>query len=332
MFRCCHVFGCTPCILDAHQYVWTLPCLHSPNMFGCPLYVWVPPMFGHPYVWLDAPTCLDAPLYVWMPPTVWGIQTWECPNIQEASKHRGAQTYRGLSKHWGIQTYRGCPHIWGYLNIQGPSKHMGHPNIQGAIQTYGGIQMSGTYGHPFNVTKHAFFVLCMYICIQTPSKHTGGCQKYWGHPNIWVVSKHTGGGPYIWGIQIYWVSTHIGASKCTGGIQTCRGCIQTYGVHQNIKGVSKHVGAFKNTGGIQMYGCIWPYSAFRPRIFLCSQQFETYIPTPKYLDFIFTTADYLYPTKIYSVSEPALKLFNKENKRFRLGDLTSKTLTILSLL
>ena len=71
--------------------------------------------------------------------------------------------------------------------VQGASKHMGHPNIQTiqiyrgpsqhiggiqiyeGIQTYGGTQMYGAYGHSLSLTKHAFFVLCMYR----------------GHPNIW---------------------------------------------------------------------------------------------------------------------------------------------------
>ena len=76
--------------------------------------------------------------------------------------------YRGHPNIWGIQTY-------GASKDMGMSKHTGgYPNMKG-IQTYGGIQHMGSskcmgaYGHPISLTKHAFFVLCMYR----------------GHPNIW---------------------------------------------------------------------------------------------------------------------------------------------------
>ena len=71
--------------LDAHLYVWTCPiCLHSPYVW-MPLYVWVPPIFGNPFVWLDIPTYLDTPCmfgcppYVWLPPVCLdvGIQTYD---------------------------------------------------------------------------------------------------------------------------------------------------------------------------------------------------------------------------------------------------------------
>ena len=65
---------------------------------------------------------------------------WECPNIQEVSKQRSAQTYRGLSKHWGIQTYKGCIQIYAGIQIYGGVQTWGHSNIQGAIQRYGGTQ------------------------------------------------------------------------------------------------------------------------------------------------------------------------------------------------
>ena len=83
MFRCCHMFGCTPymfgCLhmfghpiyLDAHLYIWTPPyvctlpiCLMLPVCLGAPC-VWTPlcmvrclHMFGHP------PMCFGCPSYV----------------------------------------------------------------------------------------------------------------------------------------------------------------------------------------------------------------------------------------------------------------------------
>ena len=82
-----------------------------------------------------------------------------------------------------IQTYGGCPSIEGHPNIVGHPNIQGdiweHPNIQGAIQTYGGIQMYGTYGHSLSLTKHAFFVLSSYRGIQT-----------WGHTIFCIILNH----------------------------------------------------------------------------------------------------------------------------------------------
>ena len=72
------------------------------------------------------------------------------------------QTYRG------VQTYRGC------------------------IQAYGGIQMYGAYGHPLSLTKHAFFVLCLYRGIQTSYKHIGGIQTYGGVQAYRGIQKQGG--------------------------------------------------------------------------------------------------------------------------------------------
>ena len=102
-------------------------------------------------------------------------------------KHPNSQTSAKLQ---GVSKHGWCPSIQ-RASKQGPPKHKGHPNIQGSIwgaskhtetiQTYGGIQKYGAsqhtggmqmceaYGHPVSLTKHAFFVLCMYM----------------GHLNIW---------------------------------------------------------------------------------------------------------------------------------------------------
>ena len=96
----------------------------------------------------------------------------------------------GVSKHMGdIQTYRRHPNICGGVQTYGPiqahreaSKHMGASKCIGA------------YGHPFSLTKHAFFVLCMYR----------------GHPNI--------------------IKTYREHPNMCGGVQTCGG-IHTYRGH-----------------------------------------------------------------------------------------------------
>ena len=106
----------------------------------------------------------------------------------------------GIQSYGGIQTYRGCTNVWADR-------------------------------HPLSLTKHAFFVLCMYRehsdmwgnpNIQGASKHMRGIQMYgvlgeyrqpliltkhaffvWcmyrGYPNIMGPSKYTGGYPNIWG-------------------------------------------------------------------------------------------------------------------------------------
>ena len=56
------------------------PMFIYPCMFGCCLYVWMPPI------------CLDTP----------DIQTYG-----------GIQTLGGVQTYGGIQTYRGCTNVWG---------------------------------------------------------------------------------------------------------------------------------------------------------------------------------------------------------------------------
>ena len=118
---------------------------YAPHTFGCPC------MFGHPlYVWMSL-IPLDATIDL------------AASNIQGGSQTYGGHPNRERSKH------RRHPNIWGEC------KHGGCPNIQGTIQTYdgiqtsGGIQMYGGIWTPLHLTKHAFFVLCMYR----------------GHPNVW---------------------------------------------------------------------------------------------------------------------------------------------------
>ena len=91
------------------------PFIWIPHMFGCPLYVWMPP------VCLDAPMCMreckcmGASKHMGCPNIQGNPNIWGCPNIWG-----GIQTYRWASKHMGsIQKYRGNPNIWG------PSKHTG---------------------------------------------------------------------------------------------------------------------------------------------------------------------------------------------------------------
>ena len=180
MFRCCHMFGCIPCMfeypicLDAPIYLGA-PCLDTPLYGQMPPHVWPPPcMFGcPPYVCLS-PVCLDA------------------PQIYGTSKGM-----RGIQTIWGVQTYGGHPSVWGAYghmlrltkraffcciytagiqtsskHAQGASKHMGvskhnrrHPNIgvpkhTGVIQTLGHENIQGM--HP----------------------NIWWCPNIWGHPNI----------------------------------------------------------------------------------------------------------------------------------------------------
>ena len=184
MFGCPHLFGCIPCMLgcplclDNPLYVWMphmfgySPVCLGTSMFECPLNMCGHShMFGCPHMFRK---CLDScctymthrkhalsdwggdhvPPYIWMPSYV-----WQYPNIQ-----------------WGSQTYGGHPNIWWHPNIQGASKCMGHIHTPLVWQSKlslcywytGGIHMYGAYGHPPSLTKHAFFVLCMYR----------------GHPNV----------------------------------------------------------------------------------------------------------------------------------------------------
>ena len=97
----------------------------------------------------------------------------------------------------------GCPNIWGHPNIcGGVQTYGGYLNIQGASKHIGASKCIGAYGHPLSLTKHAFFVLCMYrghpniikTCRKI-SKHMGDVQTYRGHPNIWGCPNIQGGIP-----------------------------------------------------------------------------------------------------------------------------------------
>ena len=111
----------------------------------------------------------------------------------------------------------------------GASKHVGTSKQLGQSNVWG-------IWTPLSVTKHAFFVLCM----------------YWRHPNIFQTYG---------GIETYRkVSKHRRHLNIQGVIQTYedtqtyREYIQINGRHPNILEVSKHMGTFKHTGGVQTYG------------------------------------------------------------------------------
>ena len=87
-------------------------------------------------------------------------------HIQGASKHRDAQTYRGVSTQLGAYKHTGGVQAWGIQTYRGLSKHMGHPNIQGVIQTYGASKHTGGTSKYMEASKH------------------WGCPNIWGHPNI----------------------------------------------------------------------------------------------------------------------------------------------------
>ena len=128
--------------------------MEGPNIWGHPnIQGMHPSIWGHPNVWGHMDTSLDwqSMLSSYCVCTG-GIQTYV------ASQPMGTvQAYREVYR--GIQTCRGHPNIWGCPNIQGGiwgiQTYRGHPNIWV-------IQMYGAYGHPLSLTKHAFFVLCMY--------------------------------------------------------------------------------------------------------------------------------------------------------------------------
>ena len=115
-----------------------------------------------------------------------------------ASKNIGPSKQMGVSKHvGGFQTYRGHPNIKGASKMWVVSKHMGASKHTVGASKHMGIQMYGDIWTPLSLTKHAFFVLCMY----GTSKH---------HQNIQRVIQ-----TYVRGVQT------DGVSKHTGGIPAC---------------------------------------------------------------------------------------------------------------
>ena len=73
VLRCCHMFGCPHmdalCMFGCLLYVWMPPiCLDAPCMFG-----YLPCMFGCPHIF--------GPLYVWVPPVCLVTpHMFECPH------------------------------------------------------------------------------------------------------------------------------------------------------------------------------------------------------------------------------------------------------------
>ena len=131
MSICPHTFGCPlfvwmpPVCLDATICLGAPPvCLNAPICLGSHLYVWMPHMFGHPHV--CTPHMFGCPLYIWVPPMFGYPSVWlDAPICLDTSRMFGCHQMHGT-----IQRYQGHPNIWGCQNIQG------HPNVGGA------------YGHP----------------------------------------------------------------------------------------------------------------------------------------------------------------------------------------
>ena len=96
----------------------------------------------------------------------------------------------------------------------------------------------GIYGHPLSLTKHAFFVWCMYR--GNPKHHP----NIWGHLNILGVSKHTGVSKHRIAHKHTGASKHMEVSKHTGrhmgDIQRYQGAIQTYGGIWTPLSLTKH--------------------------------------------------------------------------------------------
>ena len=111
------MFGCPICLdipiyLDATCTFGHPPCLHSP-------YVWVPPMFGHPYLWSDAP-------HVWTPPCMSG-----CPSYVSLSPVHTQHKENMFCQNEGVSI---CP-----IHLDVPTC-LDAPCMFGCHQLYGGIQ------------------------------------------------------------------------------------------------------------------------------------------------------------------------------------------------
>ena len=130
-------------------------------------------------------------------------------------------THMGESKHeGGIQKYGWCPNIWGaFKHTELHPNICGHPNIQGmhsniwGFQTYRGCP--NTYRGCPNIKGG----------IQTYA----WCPNIWGHQNIQGASKHCSRLK-----SVASSTTHMGATKHTGGHPNIQQGIQTYGWCANI--------------------------------------------------------------------------------------------------
>ena len=225
--------------------------LDAPYMLGCPLYVWLPLMFGWPPVCLDTPhmfgcphmfrnaPCLDTSLYVWTP------HMFRCPLCLDTSHVFGCPLYIYDTKKACFVRLRGCPyapmHLDALICLDAPCMfrcpyifgcspcmfgccHMfGWPHLYVWMLPY--VWTPPMFGCPICLdTPHVWMPpICSDtpICLDSPMF---GCPLYldtalynW-MPAIWLAVSL-----YVW-------MPH----KCMG--------------HPKVWGTSKH------RGGIQMYG------------------------------------------------------------------------------
>ena len=230
-----HMFGCPTVCLDAAKCMVASKGMRVLQTYGgCPNIQGHPIIWGHPNVWgayahLSLTKHAFCLLYMYS----------RHPNIfqtyMEASKHRGAQSYRGYPKIFGAPRHTG-----GYPNI------LGHPNIQGVHPNICGCP--NIWGHPnreCSTYREAF-------------KQRGGVQT-WGHQNI-QEGVQTYGGVQTWGhpniqgaIQTYGASKQtVGASKYMGGVHAYRGCPNIWG-HPNIHGSIETYGGIPRSGFCHWY-------------------------------------------------------------------------------
>ena len=145
-------------------------------MFGCPLYVWMPPcMFRCHH-------CLDNPLYVWMPPVclcapicldipcMFGhSHMFGCPHVN-IWKILGCLLYIYNTKKACFVRLRGCPYAPYTFEC---------PHMFGCLLLYFDLPICLDTTHMVGCSSHLWM------------PHTfGGIQTYRGQPNIWRASKH----------------------------------------------------------------------------------------------------------------------------------------------
>ena len=205
-----HTFGCPIC-LDASPVRLDAP------MFGCPLYIWIPPYVWMPPACLDAPICLNTPLclilqYVWTPPYVWMPSCmFGCPHMFGHPLYVwmlcvclddvGCSPVHTQHKE-SMLCHTNTPYFW-MPPVCLNTPMFGHPSVcldtpiclddvgcllyihntkKACIATLRGVHMPHTFGCPmFGCPPYVWMALCMF-----------GCPHMCGHPlYVWIC-------PYVW--------------------------------------------------------------------------------------------------------------------------------------
>ena len=139
------------------------------HMFGHPLYIWMPPMFGHLPVCLDSPICLDTPLYIRAPLCLDALCICVHTPICLDTPYVWMPPYGCLD----------TPHVWMPPYVW---------------------KIFGCLLYIYNTKKACFVRLrgCPYVPYIWMPPYVWILLCIFGHPYVWMPSEYVCTLPYVW--------------------------------------------------------------------------------------------------------------------------------------